>query len=87
MQTSHEVIAQALRDADCAEPDIQPAILMNLNIDHTKVAEYQSAYLNGAWATRLKELMDGGFVVFRIQTELTINGHATMVYLAKMKMN
>ncbi|OGC88478.1 hypothetical protein A2419_01925 [Candidatus Adlerbacteria bacterium RIFOXYC1_FULL_48_26] len=87
MQTSQQVIEQALRNAETAEPGIQPAILMNLNIDHTKVAEYQRTYLNDAWAPKTKELMDSGFIIFRIQTELGLNGHITYIYMAKMKAN
>ena len=69
------------------EPGIQPSILMHKNIDHDNVGEYTDCYVNDSWAGRLKELIDSGWVVFRIQTEFGINGHYTKAYLAKMKMN
>ena len=81
------MIKDALRDAETAEVGIQPNILMNLNIDHTNVGEYTSCHVNDSWAPRIKELIDGGWIVFRIQTEFYINGHETKMYLAKMKTN
>ena len=85
--TAQEMIRDALRNAETAEPGVQPCILMNLNIDHKQVGEYTSTYVNDAWAPKLKELIDGGWIVFRIQTEFGINGHETHAYLAKMKAN
>ena len=84
--TTH-MIHEALLAAETAEPRLQPAILMHRYIDHDQVAEYTSCYVNGSWAPKLKELIDGGWIVFRIQTELQINGHETHAYLAKMKAN
>lgn len=89
MSTSaQEMIRGALRDAETAEPGIQPSILMNLIIDHTNVGEYTSCHVNDSWAPKIKGLIDGGWTVFRIQTEFcSINGHSTIMYLAKMKSN
>lgn len=89
MSTSaQEMIRDALRSAETAEPGLQPSILMNLNIDHTNIGEYTSCHVNDSWAPKIKELIGDGWIVFRIQTEFcSINGHSTMMYLAKMKTN
>jgi hypothetical protein len=88
MSTSaREMIREALRSAETAEPSLQPCILMNLNIDHTNVGEYTTCYVNNIWAPKLQELIDSGWIVFRIQTEFKLNGHKTHAYLAKMKSN
>lgn len=80
-------IQEALRGAETAEVGIQPAVLMNKEIDHDMVGEYTSCYNNNSWAPKIKELIDEGWIVFRIQTEFGINGHSTMIYMAKMKAN
>ncbi len=85
MSITQEMIQKALRDAEDGSADIQPAIIMNLNIDHTQVAEYTSCHLNDAWAATIKDNIDAGWVTFRIQTEFNINGHTTKIYQAKMK--
>ncbi len=82
-----DVIKRLLREGNSMEPGAQPAVLMNHNIDHTRVAEYQACHLNDSWAPQIKEFLDNGFIVFRIQTELGFDGHNTMIYLAKMKTN
>ena len=87
MLTAHEMIQEALRRAEYAEPGVQPGILMHKNIDHSQVAEYTSCYVNESWAPKIKQLIDCGWVVFRIQTEFGINGHDTQAYFAKMKAN
>ena len=89
MRQSQEAIREALERAELGAdmPGLQPAILMNLNIDHEKVAEYTRCYVNEAHALKLKELIENGWIVFRIQTEFYINGHETHAYLAKMKAN
>lgn len=87
MTITQKMIGDALRSADTAEPGIQPCVLMHRNIDHDLVAEYTSCYVNDSWAPKLKELINGGWIVFRIQTEFGINGHETHAYLAKMKTN
>lgn len=87
MLQSQEMIRAALDLEGTAEPNVQPAILANQNIELSRVAELTSCYLNDSWAPKIKEHLENGFVVFRIQTELGLNGHETMVYLAKMKAN
>lgn len=85
---SQQAVREALLLAQSGgEPALQPAILMHRNIDHDNVGEYAQCYVNDSWAPALKKLIDDGFVVFRIQTELDINGHVTYAYLAKMKTN
>lgn len=63
----------------------QPSILMHRDIDHENVVGYTSCYVNDSWEKKLSELISNGWVVFRIQTELSINGHKTKAYLSKMK--
>jgi hypothetical protein len=87
MSEAQALIRDALSRADEMEPGIQPSILMNKNIDHDMVAEYTNCYMNDSWAAKLKELIEGGWIVFRIQTEFTMIGHTTKAYLAKMKTN
>ena len=87
MSTAQAMIQDALRAAETAEPGIQPAILMNRKIDHDQVGEYTNCFVNDSWAPKLKELIEAGWIVFRIQTEFQINGHETHAYLAKMKGN
>jgi len=86
MQTQ-EMIERALRAAETTETSLQPTILMNLNIDHEKVAEYKTCYVNEYHETDLTELLAAGWTVFRIQTEFGITGHVTKAYLAKLKAN
>lgn len=87
MQNAQKMIQDALRDAETAEVGVQPCILMHRNIDHDNVGEYTSCHVNNSWAPKIKELIDDGWVVFRIQTEFNLDGHATKMYLAKMKSN
>ena len=86
-----EVIREAIRNAEQiaenTDVGVQPAVLMNKEIDHDQVAEYQICHFNDSWADKIKGLMDDGFVVYRIQTEFGQFGHRTMAYLAKMKAN
>jgi hypothetical protein len=82
---AQQMILDSMRSAETAEPGIQPAILMNKNIDHDQVGGYTSAYVNDSWAPKIKELIDDGWIVFRIQTEFGTIGHETRAYLAKMK--
>jgi transcription initiation factor IIE alpha subunit len=80
------LIAEILKLAEQGQVlDVQPNILLNHNIDPTKIAECTSCYVNDSWAPKLKQLIDDGFIIFRVQTELDFNGHMTMAYLAKMK--
>lgn len=81
-----EVIRQAL----CGElenPDQLLTILANFNLDLTQVAEFWAGHLNDSWAPQIKAKLDEGFIAFRVQTEFGINGHSTMIYMAKMKSN
>ena len=87
MMSAQKKILEALSSAETVEPGLQPCILMDLVIDHTNVREYAQCYVNEFWKPKLKELMDSGWIVFRIQTELKINGHETYAYLAMMKSN
>lgn len=86
-----EVIREAIQNAEQiaenTDVGVQPAVLMNKEIDHDQVAEYQICHFNDSWADKIKGLMDDGFVVYRIQTEFGQFGHSTMAYLAKMKAN
>ena len=86
-KTPHEVIHEALFAGETAEPGLQPAVLMHRDINHAKVAEYTSCYVNEPHQDRLTGLINDGWIVFRIQTEFTSIGHMTMAYLAKMKVN
>lgn len=81
------MISDALREAEESEAGIQPCILMHKNIDHDQVGEYTTCYVNDGWASKIKELIDDGWIPFRIQTEFHLNGHDTMMYLAKLKAN
>ena len=81
------MIQEALANAEASEPGVQPSVLMHRNIDHSQVGEYTSCYVNDSYAPKIKELIDGGWIVFRIQTEFYINGHDTKAYFAKMKAN
>ena len=81
-----QIIDEALRLAERGEnPNVQPCILANYNIDPRKILECTSCYVNDSWAAKLKELLEQGFIIFRIQTELSSIGHHTMAYLAKLK--
>jgi len=77
--------ALSLANAGFREPGLQPTILMDKPINHEQVAEYAVCYLNDAWAPKVNKLLKKGFIAFRIQTELEINGHVTMIYMAKLK--
>lgn len=85
--TNHsEYVRKLVNSAyNSGKPGFEPAILMDKDIDHDKVVEYTSTYVNDSWAPKIKELITDGWVIFRIQTELNLNGHDTMAYFAKLK--
>lgn len=83
MTTPSGLITEALLSEATAEPNLQVSILFNQNIDLQKAKELTSAYVNDSWAPKLKELIDGGWTLFRMQTEFGTNGHHTMAYFAK----
>ena len=86
MSGATEMIKEAFANETLAEARIEPSILMNRNIDHEQVEEYTDCYVNESHRFRLSALIRTGWVVFRIQTELGVNGHHyTVAYLAKMK--
>ena len=83
MNTPSELIKEALLSEATAEPNLQVSILFNQNIDLLKAKEITTSHVNASWAFRLKELIDSGWTLFRMQTEFGINGHYTMAYFAK----
>jgi hypothetical protein len=81
-----EVVREMLRLADEGQnPSLRPAILLNYNLNPLKIAECTSCHVNGSWAPKIKEMIDDGWVIFRMQTEFGVNGHYTMAYFAKLK--
>lgn len=87
-ETQKQMIMRAMEEAKNGTDAIQPSIIFTRDIDHTKIAEYTSCYVNEAWAPKIKELIEGGWIVFRIQTEFTPQyGHSTRAYLAKVRPN
>jgi hypothetical protein len=89
MNVSQEAIRQALLLAEQGgKPVLQPKTLMHRgDIDHKNAVGYKQSYLNDAHADTLKGLLDSGYIIFQIQTELQMHGHVTMAYLVKMKAN
>ena len=86
MNDATEEIQEMLRQANEGEnPNIRPAILMNYNLNPTKIVECTTCYVNDSWAPKIKELLDGGWIMFRMQTEFGIIGHSTVAYFAKLK--
>lgn len=85
MKTAEEVIQDVIKDGDLEIEGCQPSILMHRNINHDQVGEYTSLIVNNNWASRIKEHIGAGWIVFRIQTEFGQYGHTTLAYLAKMK--
>ncbi|MBP5993621.1 MAG: hypothetical protein KA731_01805 [Candidatus Moranbacteria bacterium] len=83
---SREVIEQALRGG-VENPEQLLTIIANQNLDLTQVAEFWAGYFGPSWEETIKQKLGEGFVTFRIQTEFGINGHSTMIYMAKMKTN
>ena len=66
-------------------PDIRPAILLNYNLNPTKIAECTTCFVNDSWSAKMKELINNGWIMFRMQTEFGLNGHSTKAYFAKLK--
>lgn len=60
-------------------------IIVNRNIDPTEVEEWEAFHFNDSWMPKINDKLKEGFVTVRIQTELDISGHETMIYMAKMK--
>lgn len=86
MNATTETVREFLRMADEGEnPNIRPAIILNYNLNPMKIAECTTCFVNDSWAGRMKELLDDGWVMFRMQTEFGINGHSTVAYFAKIK--
>ncbi|MBX4200636.1 hypothetical protein KW786_00750 [Candidatus Parcubacteria bacterium] len=78
----NDLLAQA-RDG---EIELQPAVLMNHNLDPTQVAEITSYTVERASEEEIRELLARGWLIFRVQTEWTpLGGHRTKAYLAKLK--
>lgn len=82
-----DIVERALRDMEESgqNHNLHPCIISNENIDVTKIVEITSCHVHSSWAGNLKKLIEDGFIIFRIQTELTSTGHITMAYLAKFK--
>ena len=86
MTTATDKIQEMLRLANEGEnPNAQPAIILNHNIDPTKITECTVCHVNDSWAEQMKKLLDTGWIMFRMQTEFGINGHHTMAYFAKLR--
>lgn len=81
---SAEKIRQALENPEKVPENLQPLVIANYDIDLSKVVEFTSCFLNDAWAPKVKELLASGWIAFRIQTELYVDGHETKIYFAKM---
>lgn len=91
MSIPEKAIKLALEKAGKAVPGIQPCVLMQREIDHTKVLEYRSMELNDRYYIEFLELQmfpyctdEEEWIIFRIQTELHLVGHKTMIYIAKI---
>jgi len=92
MSLPKEEIQQALKQATTAQPKAQPAVLMHKEIDHSNVFSYTKIELDEnfeqTWLDfRLIQLLGKRYYleIFRIQTELTQEGHKTYVYVAKLR--
>lgn len=85
--TAAEEIRDALERALArqGESDQLLAIIANRNIDPADVVEWAAFYFNDSWMPKINAKLQEGFVTVRIQTELDISGHETMIYMAKMK--
>jgi len=85
--TTEEIVNQVIElAARGGDPNLQPNVLMHQNIDSSYVVVgLTSCYVNDSLADTIKELIEGGWTLFRVQTELRINGHETMAYFAKLK--
>jgi hypothetical protein len=86
MNITKAAVEDLLRMADKGEnPNIQPAIILNQNIDPLRIAECTSTIVNDSWAEQLKDYLEEGWIIFRMQTEFSINGHQTIAYIAKLR--
>lgn len=87
--TAQEKIFQALNDAKfCTAEGIQPAILLNQNINPylvTDVARCSVGEPGSASHDKFSKMLNDGWKLFRIQTEFcSVSGHLTAAYFAKM---
>lgn len=86
MTVVDEMVRKAIEAADMGgNVNIQPEILMNRNYDASQVTEITGLIVNDSWAGKIKEHLDSGWTLFRVQTELRTTGHQTWAYLAKFK--
>jgi hypothetical protein len=87
MTTPSEVTEEMLRLANEGEnPNLRPAVILNYNINPLKITECTSCIVNDSWAPKIKELLENGWTMFRVQTEFYGSiGHRTMAYFAKIK--
>ena len=86
MDTTQEVVREILRLADEGQnPNIRPAIILNHNLEPLKITECTTCIVNDSWAPKMKELLNDGWVMFRMQTEFHPIGHTTVAYFAKLK--
>jgi hypothetical protein len=79
-----EIIRGALAAGEEAE-SMKVNILAHQNIDLSKVVGLTIAHMNGSWEKKIEGLLADGWIIFRIQTEFSINGHDTVAYFAKLK--
>jgi hypothetical protein len=88
MQTASQLIQAAIESGEIGKAGLQPSPIFTRAVDHSRVTEYTSCHVNDAWAPKIKELLEGGWVLFLMQTELSFGiGHVTMAYMAKLKTN
>ena len=81
-------VAELMKLVDRGQLDpgqVQPSILAHQNINLNKVEKWWSCHLNDSWAPKINEKIGEGYIVIRVQTELDMNGHSTMIYMVKMK--
>lgn len=81
-QTPLDVIE--MLDSEITE-GFQPSILLHQNIDPSQILELTRCFVHEAHEERLTGLIAGGWVIVRVQTELGVDGHRTVAYLAKLK--
>lgn len=86
MTPAGEIVREILKKIEEGEnPNLQPSILMNRNINPEHVVEMTLCNVNQHTVEELKALIESGFALFRVQTELKSTGHYTVAYLAKLK--
>lgn len=86
LSPSFEMIQAVLDQAGKGRISFQPETIAELEeFNLAEVAELTSCHVNSAHSREIKGYIAEGWILLKLQTELTFNGHAVMAYFYKKR--